>query len=107
MRVLEEGGAAGSLFIPGDLDEGDAGGVGDRNVKVISAPLGKHILVLALACPAEEPPAASLRNPTQLLDVDVDQFAGTLTLIADSNGIGSGRSRRVESSRDGAGRAKP
>src|SRR3974390_65505 len=70
-----------------DLAEGDARGVVDRDVGVLPAGApglaGAHPAGAALAGPVAGDAVADLVEAAELLDVQMDQFAGVLTLIAD------------------------
>ena len=79
----------GGLLVGEDLDVGQAGGVVDRDVHVLPADglardarrrrCGERCSALRL--PVTRLPAPPL-DPPELLDVDVDQLAGPLALVA-------------------------
>jgi hypothetical protein len=74
----------GGLLIGQDLAEGDPGAIIDGRVEVVIAaappPAGSRPAVGAMA--------ATIWDPAQLLDVDVDQLAGMLTLVAHHRAAG-------------------
>ena len=73
----EEGDGALLLLVGQDLREGQAGGVVDRDVDELPAGAAR----LALLRIAGDAMADAL-EAAELLDVDVDQFAGMLALVA-------------------------
>jgi len=71
-RLDQEAGRGLAGLISQDLAEGDPGAVVHGRVKVViaDAPAPRPV------GPAVDPVAASLGDPAQLLDVDVDQLTG-------------------------------
>src|SRR5208283_2319326 len=79
----EEGCSAALLFVGLDLREGEAGGIVDADMDKFPAHATRVALPFAVACDAMTGSA----EPPELLDIDVDQFAGILALVA-SHGLG-------------------
>src|SRR5215211_2104583 len=86
-RPPQEPRGGGALLVGQDLDVGEAGGVVDADVDELPAggaqALGPDPL-LTLASPGAEDAMAGApaADPPQLLDVDVDQLARPLALVA-------------------------
>src|SRR5581483_11841275 len=85
-RCLQEGDGAFLLLIGQDLAEGDARGVVDADMDelptrppLLAAPLAAGV---ALAGSIAGDAVTDLVEATELLDVDVDQLAGPLALVA-------------------------
>jgi hypothetical protein len=77
-RCLEKGDRAALLLVRHDLREGDAGVIVDADVHVFPADAALITLASAVAGDA----VSDLIELTELFDVDVDQLAGMLALIA-------------------------
>ncbi len=71
------GGLVGKVF-----GVGNAAVVVECGVEVGVSGAVASVLVRAACCPAEDFVAAAVGNPAQLLDVDVDQFAGSGAFVA-------------------------
>ena len=70
----------GGLFVVVDLGVDEPGAVINGGVDVAVADLFEPFVVVGAA--SMKPPAAAVGNATDLLDVDVDQLAGALALVA-------------------------
>src|SRR4030095_802883 len=80
----QEPGGCGAALIAQDLAEGNPGtGIDSRvNVVIADAPPPRSL------GPAVDAVAAAVRDAAQLLDVEVDQLAGPLALVADHGAAG-------------------
>jgi hypothetical protein len=86
-RAAEEGDRGGGLLVCKDFGVGQAGAVIDRDVDVVPAcraadvagSVGKAAAVVRASAP--DPLAGAALDPSELLDVDVDEFARLLALI--------------------------
>ena len=74
----EEGCGTSLLLVGRDVGEGNAGVIVDTNMRVLPA----NPAAIALACAVAGDAMADLIEFTELFDVDVDQFAGPLALVA-------------------------
>ena len=75
----QEAGAGGGLLVAVDLAVGQAGVVVDGGVDVV----GAHVAASGPAGPAAAHlVTAAVGDPAELLDVDVDQFAGPVAFVA-------------------------
>ncbi len=79
--AAKEADRGGGLFVSKDFDVGQAGGVVDRDVHELPALLVAALMVTASAL-APEDSVSGPGDPSELFDVDVDQFAWALTLVA-------------------------
>src|SRR3954462_6923990 len=77
-RGLEEGDRALLLLVRADLREGDPGGVVDADVDELPSDAPALALTGSVAGDAMADPVEA----AELFDIDVDQFAGMLTLVA-------------------------
>ena len=77
-RGLEEGDGALLALIRHDLDEGDARGIVDADMDVLPTDAAAVALSPAIAGDA----VADAVDPSELFDVDMDQFAGMFALVA-------------------------
>ena len=85
-RPLEEGHGALLALVGQDLGVGEARGVVDADVQEVPADAA------LLAAPVAGDAVADAVDPAELLDVEVDQLAGPLALVADrSRAWGRGR----------------
>src|SRR4029450_11386634 len=91
-RCLEEGDRAALLLVRHDLGEGDAGVIVDADVHVFPA----EAALLTLASPVAGDAVSDLIELAELFDVDVDQLAGMLALIAPHRLGGLERAEPVE-----------
>src|SRR3954453_6309445 len=91
-RGLEEGDRALLLLVRQDLREGYAGGVVDADVDELPSDAPTLALPRSVAGDA----MADLVEAAELFDIDVDQFAGMLTLVAAHRGGGVKRLDAVE-----------
>src|SRR5262245_45176983 len=80
--ALEEGDRAFLALVGQDLGEGEARGVVDADVEEVPADAAFP------AAPVTDDAVADAVDPAQLLDVDVDELAGPLALVADRLGPG-------------------
>ena len=78
-RPGQEPGAGRGLLVGQDLGVGQPGVVVDGDMDEVIA---NTMAVPGVGSSAVQPPAAPLRDAAQLLDVDVDQLPGLVTLIA-------------------------
>jgi hypothetical protein len=92
---LEEGRCASGFLIFQNLREGDARGVVDANVNELPA----DAAAVALTCAVAGNPMADPIEAAKLLDVDMDQLAWVLALVA-SHGLG--RIKIAEAAQAGA-----
>ena len=85
-RGARNAGGGLALLVGVDLGVGQAGVVVDGGVHVVVAASRRGPLRpggrLAAAVAAVDPPAAAVGEPAELLDVDVDQFAGAVAFVA-------------------------
>ena len=81
----EKGGSALLLLVGHDGGEGQAGCVVDGDMQVF--PAGAALAALAVAVAGDA--MADTVDAAELLDVEVDQLARVLALVADDSGLGS------------------
>src|SRR5215216_3241864 len=92
-RPAQESRGADTLLVGQDLDVGETGGVVDADVdelpadRVATDPGAVGLLaVIGAAAATADPLAGASLDPPQLLDVDVDQLARALALVAGGSG---------------------
>src|SRR5690242_7529727 len=88
---LQEGDRAARLLVGHDLAEADARVVVDRDVDEVPA----GVFVAATLSIASDS-VAGTPEPTQLFDVDINQFARALALITTNRSLGLERTQSVE-----------